>query len=280
MDLSFIPENFVLPSMEELFDSNDAVSAAFQEENLAEGSLSIENLFTPAFEEQRQQFVFAPVSIISETASTPFVSLTSPETFSCEPSPSDVLSAEELEFSFQPEEAFSKKKIKLDNGVATLLPSRVHLPRKILLEISSEEYETHIKNIRQSRQLTEEEELVHKEQRRLVRNREAASFSRAKKKSQVEHLSDEVNKLEDERKNLEKQVDRLTVENLWIANEMQFISRLVEHSPALTTAFRLLRSKVDLGEAEPGFKETLSRKRSRPFNDSVKELKVVSSTAA
>jgi len=172
------------------------------------------------------------------------------------------------------------KKIKLGefglptSTTSTSFPS-VCLSRKELLEFSSEEHEQLIKKIRSSRQLTEEEEIIYREQRRLIKNREAASHSRARKKTQIETLSEEVTILKAERETLEKEIERRTVENLWMKNEVQFLFTLVQQSKSLSAAFELFQKKpIETSSSETTTistttNTTISRKRKHAEEDQI-----------
>jgi len=153
----------------------------------------------------------------------------------------------------------SHKKVKIENvSSSTLFPS-VCLSRKQLLEFSCEEHEQHVKDIRAFRHLTEEEEVVFREQRRLIKNREAASNSRARKKTQIETLSEEIIKLKQEQEAMEKDIERRTVENLWIKNEVQYLTTLVQQSKALSAAFELFQKKpIEASEPAPPSKKRKS----------------------
>jgi hypothetical protein len=178
------------------------------------------------------------------------------------------------------EEVRYTKRVKLEEGELQIFPSTVRLTKKQLLQVSGEAYEAHIKKIRSFRRLSEEEEAVHREQKRLIRNREAASFSRAKKKSQIDTLSEQLTYLENERSTMEKQIDRLTVENLWIKNEVEFLSKLVQQSQPLTTAFDLFTKKVEVRPtAGPSFSHSPMREERSERATQMKALYVPNSAA-
>jgi regulator of replication initiation timing len=82
----------------------------------------------------------------------------------------------------------------------------VALSREELLEISSRELEERTKKLMAIRPLTSAEQREIKRQRRLIKNREYAQASRAKKKGNMSEINYRMQSLEDENEELKRQV--------------------------------------------------------------------------
>jgi len=82
----------------------------------------------------------------------------------------------------------------------------VTLSREELLEISSRELEERTKKLMAIRPLTAAEQREIKKQRRLIKNREYAQASRAKKKGNMSEINYRMQSLEDENEELKRQV--------------------------------------------------------------------------
>lgn len=87
--------------------------------------------------------------------------------------------------------------------------SFVTLSREELLEISSRELEDRTKKLIAIRPLTASEQREIKRQRRLIKNREYAQASRAKKKGNMSEINHRMQSLEDENEELKRQVAML-----------------------------------------------------------------------
>eukprot|EP01087_Luapelamoeba_hula_P005235 TRINITY_DN1530_c0_g1_i1.p1 TRINITY_DN1530_c0_g1~~TRINITY_DN1530_c0_g1_i1.p1 ORF type:complete len:773 (-),score=144.68 TRINITY_DN1530_c0_g1_i1:108-2288(-) len=108
----------------------------------------------------------------------------------------------------------------------------VTLPRDKLLQLTSEELDTHIAKLRATRQLTPAEEKDIGRQKRLVKNRESASLSRLRRKEHLDELEQQVSELTAENGELRTQVEELTNEN----NTLKERLSRAEPQSATTTA--------------------------------------------
>lgn len=119
----------------------------------------------------------------------------------------------------------------------------VHLSKKQLHTLSSEEYEDLVKQVRCHRALTEQEVSVYKENKRLIRNREAAQNSRTKKKTLIEQLEHQIEKTREENFQMEKDMEKLGATNQSIREELHFLMTLISQSSALSSAFSAYQEK-------------------------------------
>lgn len=97
--------------------------------------------------------------------------------------------------------------------------SFVTLSREELLEISSRELEDRTKKLTAIRPLTAAEQREIKRQRRLIKNREYAQASRAKKKGNMSEINHRMQSLEDENEELKRQVALLQARCNDLSNE-------------------------------------------------------------
>lgn len=95
----------------------------------------------------------------------------------------------------------------------------VALSREELLEISSRELEERTKKLMAIRPLTAAEQREIKRQRRLIKNREYAQASRAKKKGNMSEINYRLQSLEDENEELKRQVALLQAKCNDLSNE-------------------------------------------------------------
>eukprot|EP01097_Dermamoeba_algensis_P001907 TRINITY_DN1749_c0_g1_i1.p1 TRINITY_DN1749_c0_g1~~TRINITY_DN1749_c0_g1_i1.p1 ORF type:complete len:351 (-),score=72.45 TRINITY_DN1749_c0_g1_i1:138-1190(-) len=148
----------------------------------------------------------------------------------------------------------SSKRVKTEHTM-----SGVHLSKKQLHTLSSEEYEDLVKLVRCQRALTEQEVAVYKENKRLIRNREAAQNSRTKKKTLIEQLEHQIEKTREENFQMEKDMEKLSAANQSIREELHFLMTLISQSSALSSAFSAYQEKSKKEETVPVQSETCSR---------------------
>lgn len=125
-----------------------------------------------------------------------------------------------------------RKRARIDTKVAQpVLPPdaelKVALSRQELVNISSEEFEAHIKKITQIRTLTAAEKAEVKRQRRLIKNRESAQASRFRKKQHITELESKVDTLVSSNATLKERYASLSTENRLLKSEVEFLTTLV-----------------------------------------------------
>jgi len=98
-------------------------------------------------------------------------------------------------------------------------PTRVKLPRDVLLKFNSEEYDDYIKRVSQKRPLSETEHKVARNQRRKIKNREYAQISRTNKKNQHTQLSTAIEHLNQQNTELIDRINQLEAENKKLQEE-------------------------------------------------------------
>lgn len=87
--------------------------------------------------------------------------------------------------------------------------SRVYFSRSQLLSMSSVEFDEYVNKLNEVRELNQEEKKIVKTYRRMIKNREYASSSRAKKKAEFSYLKKHVEILKNENNELKKEIERL-----------------------------------------------------------------------
>jgi len=115
--------------------------------------------------------------------------------------------------------------------------SFVSLSREELLEISSYDLEERTKKLVATRPLTAAEQREIKRQRRLIKNREYAQASRAKKKGNMSEINSRMQSLEDENEQLKRQVALLQARCNDLGNENNDLkTKLVAQSSPTSSA--------------------------------------------
>jgi len=103
----------------------------------------------------------------------------------------------------------------------------INFSREELLQISSDDYEEHVRQLSALRPLSSSERNMIKRQRRLIKNRESAQASRQRKKDYVGDLEKKVGDLFSSNAKLKEEYSSLTAENRQLKNEVEFLSDLV-----------------------------------------------------
>jgi len=103
----------------------------------------------------------------------------------------------------------------------------LNFSREELLQISSDDFEEHVRQISAIRPLSGSERNLIKRQRRLIKNRESAQASRQRKKDYVGDLEKKVGDLISNNAKLKEEFSSLTAENRQLKNEVEFLADLV-----------------------------------------------------
>jgi len=109
------------------------------------------------------------------------------------------------------------------------VPTALTLPRARLLTLSWNEFEKWVeqKKIEFGRELTAEEDKDIRRQRRLIKNRESAQYSREKRKNHLAELEAQVKKLSQENGDLNSKVRELTEENHSLKDQVRKLNNLL-----------------------------------------------------
>jgi len=112
--------------------------------------------------------------------------------------------------------------------VSSKIPiDKISFTRDELLNLTSEEYEDHVRLVSSLRNLTASEKNAIKRQRRLVKNRESAQASRQRKKDYVGDLEKKVDDLMEGIGKLKEIYSSVRTENNHLKNEVEFLTKLV-----------------------------------------------------
>jgi len=103
----------------------------------------------------------------------------------------------------------------------------INFSREELLQISSDDFEEHVRQLSALKPLSSSERNMIKRQRRLIKNRESAQASRQRKKDYVGDLEKKVGDLISSNAKLKEEYSSLTAENRQLKNEVEFLSDLV-----------------------------------------------------
>lgn len=156
-----------------------------------------------------------------------------------------------LDYIEESKQKGKNKKIKTETGsVHVGKATSVTLTRKQMLEISSDDYEVFIRNVRSVRTLTEEEEAICKEQKRLIKNREAAQQSRAKKKTQIQRLRKEIQQKQYDNFQIEKEMGKKETENEMMKGEIGYLYSMIKQSEVLSASFNAYTDWMKMGGKE------------------------------
>eukprot|EP00005_Dracoamoeba_jomungandri_P003804 CAMPEP_0174260904 /NCGR_PEP_ID=MMETSP0439-20130205/10949_1 /TAXON_ID=0 /ORGANISM="Stereomyxa ramosa, Strain Chinc5" /LENGTH=560 /DNA_ID=CAMNT_0015345279 /DNA_START=60 /DNA_END=1742 /DNA_ORIENTATION=+ len=160
-----------------------------------------------------------------------------------QPSPQPLSILPTLEIKPEQEEEEKPKttrKRKRRRKVEPHVPTAVTLPRAQLLKISSKELEDMAERIRETRNLTVEEEKDLRRQRRLIKNRESAQLSRQRRKEHIDELENTVKMMGEENAALKAQVAQLTQENSTLKTQLHTVLR--ESPPSFSDRLKNLIS--------------------------------------
>jgi hypothetical protein len=120
------------------------------------------------------------------------------------------------------------KMISSDHTVQSQFPmDQVNFSREELLNLSSDQFEEHVRLVSSVRNLTESEKNSIKKQRRLIKNRESAQASRQRKKDYVGDLEKKVDDLMAGLGKLKEIYSSAVTENYQLRNEVEFLSQLL-----------------------------------------------------
>jgi hypothetical protein len=96
----------------------------------------------------------------------------------------------------------TKKKRK--SNLIPIYQTSITFDRKTLLGMTSNDFEQSVRTLEMEREITKEEWIEIKRQRRLIKNRESASIVRLRKKEYLKSLNDTVERLTSENEELKK----------------------------------------------------------------------------
>eukprot|EP01125_Pyxidicula_operculata_P020143 TRINITY_DN738_c0_g1_i3.p1 TRINITY_DN738_c0_g1~~TRINITY_DN738_c0_g1_i3.p1 ORF type:complete len:450 (-),score=116.71 TRINITY_DN738_c0_g1_i3:634-1983(-) len=121
-----------------------------------------------------------------------------------------------------------KKRRKLSSTKEKVSKSEsVLLSREDLLTYNSDQFENYVRELMETRDLTQKEQNELKRQRRLIKNRESAQASRQRKKGHMEELEKKVQELSDENARLKEHIATLQAENTTLKSEISFFQTVV-----------------------------------------------------
>ena len=164
-------------------------------------------------------------------------------------SPESVSSSPEIEPSEKKKRG--RKRRRTDEGSVEVTGDEedvafVALSREELLEISSRELEERTKKLMAIRPLTAAEQREIKRQRRLIKNREYAQASRAKKKGNMSEINYRLQSLEDENEELKRQVALLQAKCNDLSNENNDLKTKLSTQSTSTTAVVSNEEQIDI----------------------------------
>lgn len=118
----------------------------------------------------------------------------------------------------KPSKSIKKKKSTRKPKKAAPAPSLsnkrdLNFTREEVLTMTCEQLDKIVENIQQTRELTKEEDLEVRKQRRLIKNRESAAASRKRKRGMVEELEMKMAAFKAENDDLKERLTRLSTEN-------------------------------------------------------------------
>lgn len=118
----------------------------------------------------------------------------------------------------KPSKSIKKKKATRKPKKATPVPSLankkdLNFTREEVLTMTCQQLDKIVENIQQTRELTKEEDLEVRKQRRLIKNRESAAASRKRKRGMVEELEQKIAAFKAENTELKERLHKMSTEN-------------------------------------------------------------------
>lgn len=119
----------------------------------------------------------------------------------------------------------------------SLLQPGQTLSREQLLVMSTEDFDSYVQHLKNSRGLAEDEKGDFRTIRRRIRNRESARESRSNKKDYVDRLQTRVDTLKTHNKQLSIQIHGMQTENQALKEEVVYLQDMIKRTPALENLF-------------------------------------------
>ena len=113
----------------------------------------------------------------------------------------------------------------------------VTLPKEVLLNITSSEFDEYAEWCKSQQNLTEEEINELRRQKRQIKNREAAHASRQRKKDMVTKMQANIEMVNDENSSLKEEVAALKAENTALKSQIADLTRLLGGAALLRQKF-------------------------------------------